>query len=217
MAVIRDVALTVNALDTLVIATCADLLSTAGSTTPVPNKLHATADAVITACAETTAFGRTIDRLGPELNNMIHVVAMPQASAYASRGSTEADRKFTIAVRIQHGDSSGGGDMTDYSTQNVPATRQYFSTARVSDQANWDTGYSSGPLQAISNPAYYDLRAAKRYIRVAVPVLKNRVTTESSGDEHARLNANIVFLGARGPVPIVGFRANNAFSSSTTT
>lgn len=217
MALVRDIATIVNALDTAVITTCAELLSTAASTSPAPNKLHATADAVVTACAETTVFGRVIDRIGPELGAYAYGVVMPSASVYASRGSTEADRKWTLGVRLQHGDSSGAGDMADYSTENAAESITYFSTKRTSDEAHWDTGYSSGPLQLRTNPCYYDMRAAKRYIRVAIPVLKNRVTTETSGDEHARLNADLVFLAGNGVVPQIGHRAASPFASSTTT
>lgn len=215
MGLVREMGITVAACDTLVVATCSDLLSTAGSTTPVPNKLHATADAVITACAETTVFGDLIDRLGPVLGRL-YSVAMPSARVYASRGDTGADRKWTLGIRLQHGDSSGGGDFADYSTQNAAQTIQYFSTARTSDMANWDTQLSTGPLNMRTNPCYYDLRAAKRYLRVAVPVLKNNVST-GSADEAARLNAEITFLVARGTAPVRGHASDSPFSSSTTT
>ena len=192
MALLRDIPFTVKALTDTLVATCSQLVTT-GSTGVVTPIADSTADAIITAAGESTAFGRVIDRTRfPIGANYSYAVA--GAVLHSSRGSTEADRKITIGVRVQHGDSSGGGDMADLSTGSDAETRQYFSTARSSDHASWDGSESTGELYAASNPAVYDLRAAKRYLRVAVPVLKNKVTTESSGDEQARLSATLTFL-----------------------
>ena len=103
--------------------------------------------------------------------------------------------------------------MADYSTQNQPSNRTYFGTGRTSDMANWDATYSTGPLYAQSRSAAYDLRAAKRYVRVAVPVNKDRVTTESSGDEPARVGAALTFLaGHRLPEVL-----SNVYGTATAT
>jgi len=193
MALVRDSAVTLIALEDTIFVTCSAILTTAGSTSPALTKLNATADAVVSAGAETTAFGVVIDRLGPSLGS-VYNFAFPAGHFHASAGSTEANRQLTPGVKLQHGDSSGGGDMADYSTQNQPDNRTYFGTGRTSDMANWDASLSTGPLYIQSNSAGYDLRAAKRYVRVAVPVSKNRVTTESSGDEPARIGAAITFL-----------------------
>jgi hypothetical protein len=201
------------ALEDTVFVTCSNPLSTAGSTSPALNKINSTADVIAQGNTETTAYGVVIDRIGP-LVGARYNVAMPAAHYHASAGSTEADRKITIGVRLQHGDSSGGGDMADYSTQNVQAARQYFSTARTSEMKNWDASLSTGALFAHSAPTYYDLRAAKRYVRVAIPVFKNRVTTESSGDEPARVGAAVAFL-AGDRLPEV--RPATAFGTATST
>jgi hypothetical protein len=141
---------------------------------------------------------------------------MPAARAYSSIGSTEADRQFTINVRLQHGDSSGGGDMADYSTGSTPTNRTYFGTGRTTDMLNWDATLSSGPLNAASNPAYYDINAAKRYLRVVINVSKDRVTTESSGDERCRVGATLVLLGAA-DIPQVSDPKTSPYSTSTST
>ena len=193
MALLRDIPFTVSAMPDTLLATCSALYTT-GSTGTVTPIADTTGDALITAAGETTGFGRIIDRLRQPAGGARYQFAVAQAFVNSTRGSTEADRKVTIGVRLQHGDSSGGGDMADFSTGGTEAARQYFSTARSSDHASWDGSESTGPLYAASDPSVYDLRNAKRYLRVAVPVLKNRVTTESSGDEQSRVSAAITFL-----------------------
>ena len=195
MSIVRDIAFTLQALEDTILVTCSALMSTAGSTS-AKGLLSAqtTADAIV-ATAETTAFGRIIDRTQMPLGAWYQVAAI-SACVHSTRGSTEADRKLTIGVKLQHGDSSGGGDMADYSTESQPDTRQYFSSARSTDHASWDAALSTGEVYGMSNPSYYDLRSAKRYLRVGVPVFKSKQTTESSGDEQARVSATITFLGA---------------------
>lgn len=189
---VRDIPFTMLAMPDTLLATCSALYTT-GSTGVVTPIADTTADALITAAGETTGFGRVIDRTRMPIGTKYDALV---ASAWiaSTRGSTEADRKLTIGVRLQHGDSSGGGDMADYSTSTGGATRQYFSTARTTDMLQWDGGESTGAVYAVSNPAVYDIRGAKQYIRVAVPVLKNKVTTESSGDEQSRVGATVTFL-----------------------
>ena len=141
-----------------------------------------------------TTFGKVIDRLRFPIGAR-YGAAVVGAWINSTRGSTEADRKLAVGVKLQHGDSSGGGDLADYTTGNQADDRMYFgSTLRTTDMLAWDTEESSGPVYAVSNPGYYDLRGAKRYLRVVARVGKNRVTTESSGDEHARVGATITFL-----------------------
>jgi hypothetical protein len=194
MSVTRDIPFVVRAMPDTMLATCSALVTT-GSTGVVSPITDTTADALLTPSAETTGFGRVIDRLRQPIGAR-YTAAVVGSYIHSSRGSTEADRKLTIGVKLQHGDSSAGGDMVDYSTANQPATRQYFSTARSTDAASWDGSESTGEIFAASNPGYYDLRAAKRYVRIAVPVFKNRVTTESSGDEQSRVGGDIAFMSA---------------------
>src|SRR5574343_913379 len=59
--------------------------------------------------------GRVIDRLGLG-RNRIYETAEPFIHVYTTVGSTAADQRVTLSVKLQHGDSSGGGDMADYST-----------------------------------------------------------------------------------------------------
>lgn len=218
MSLVRDLGITLPALtNPTILITCSEALTTAASTSAAPNKGNTTADvlAADTAGTPTTGFGRVIDRLGPPLGAH-YQVAMPAAELYATRGSTETNRQITLGVYLQHGDSSGGGDLAEYSTESRADDRTYFGTGRTSDMANWDASLSTGPLQAVSNPAYYDLRAAKRYLRVAVRVGKNKVTTESSGDEHARVVASLTLMGADS-LPQVADVVSSPYSTTTST
>lgn len=217
MSLVRDVGITLPAMTETILITCSEPLSTAGSTTAAVNKARTTADVLATPTAGTftTGFGRVIDRLGPPLGAH-YQVAMPSAKLTASRGSTETDRQLKLGVYLLHGDSSGGGDQVAYSTDFSPADRTYFGTGRTTDMANWDATLSSGAVDATSNPAYYDLRAAKRYISVAVRVLKDKVTTESSGDEHARISAQVTLLAAD-VIPQNADVRSSPFSTTTST
>lgn len=169
----------------------------------------ATGDVVQSSNGANGVAGRIVDRLGDMLSQRYQVV-MLSANLSATRGSTEADRKLTLGVKLQHGDSSGGGDMADYSTGSQPVTDTFFTSARTTPESNWSTG----PFYANSEPAYYDLRAAKRFIRPAVIATKNKVTTESSGDEGARISAVMSFMAAE-QLPPNPWTSQGSTSTST--
>lgn len=229
---VRDVPFPVAALRDTIVATCSALMTTAASTAAVGMlSLKGTADAAIstgdiggvdadTQGAQVSSGGmvavegRIIDRTRYPIP--VHYnAATIQAVLHSSRGSTEADRKLAVGAVLNHGDSSGGGDMAEYSTGSRPQDRLYFSSARTTDMASWDIAESSGAVYAMSNPGTYDLRAAKRYLRVDARVGKNRVTTESSGDEQSRVSATITFLSGD-DVP-GGLDTTSPMSTSTST
>lgn len=215
MSLVREIPFIVSAMPETLLATCSALYTTAATTAYGIPIAKTTADALITAAGETTAFGRVIDRLRFPVEGSKYNVAVVQAWINSTRGSTEADRKLTVGARLQHGDSSGGGDMADYSTANTRSARQYFTTARSTDHASWDGSESTGAVVAVSHPSIYDIRAAKRYLRVAVPVLKNKVTTESSGDEQSRVGASVAFMA--GDVHPAVTDSTSPYSTSTST
>lgn len=178
---IRDVGLTIQALEDRAIITCSTAGQTAGTT---QNVLQSTT-------AATGISGRLIDRLGGDtMLTERYAVAMPSAYLWASRGSTEADRKLTLGLKLQHGDSSGGGDQVDFSTGSQPVDQTFFTTAGTTPMSNWTTG----PFYGQTKPTVYDIRAAKRYIRLVVSSSKDKSTTESSGDESYHVAAAITFM-----------------------
>jgi hypothetical protein len=208
MSLVRDFPFTMPAIQERLLATCAALYTT-GSTSVVTPIWDTTADSVITtgtlgalttvdrgklfAAGMASVNGKVIDRLRFPIGAR-YGACVVGAYIASTRGSTEANRKLGVGVKLQHGDSSAGGDLADYSTGNQPDDRQYFSSARTTDMLSWDGSESTGEVFAASNPGYYDLRAAKRYLRVVARAGKDLVTTESSGDEQSRVGANITFL-----------------------
>jgi hypothetical protein len=113
--------------------------------------------------------GAIVDRLGlggSTYTNQLRkddraLVANPFCFAWSTLGSTEATHNVTVECKLQHGDSSGGGDMANLSTDNDASPRTYYSTALTTDMAAW----SSGAMYLHSNVADYELSAAKRYLR----------------------------------------------------
>lgn len=205
MSIVRDIGFVIDSLNERSLITCS-----------TGNQVFAgsTANNLVSTGIAASANGRVIDRLAALLTAR-YTVAMPSTFLYASRGSTEANRELYLGVKLQHGDSSGGGDMADYSTGSQPSDRVFFGQARTTDFKSWDEGdRSTGAFYGASQPCYYDLRGAKRYIRAVHYAGKNRVTTESSGDEGARVGGVIAFLGGdQLPQPT----DEGATSTSTTT
>lgn len=199
MGLIRERGKTLQALEDYVVITC----STAG-------QVQVSTVNVVAAAAETTVNGRVIDRLGDELMTRYYY-AEPFAYLWATRGSTEADRLLSLGVKLQHGDSSGGGDMAEFSTGSRPAVRSFFSSVQTTPMASWSTG----PIYGQSIPGFYDLRPAKRFIRVTAQPKKNRVTTESSGDESFHVGGGLSFRGAD-ELPDIA-NSTGVGSTSTTT
>lgn len=197
MSLVRDITTVLSAMVETGLYTGANLIST---TTGVTNPIQdTTADVFTTTAGETTGSGRIIDRLRQPLGTLYDVVVL-QAYISSTRGSTAADRKLTVGAKLLHGDSSGMGDAVEYSTGSRQSARQFFSTARTTDMLQWDGAESTGPVYAQSTPAYYDITGAKRYLQATVQVLKNGFTTETTGDEGARVGATLAFMaGAKIP------------------
>lgn len=230
MSLVRDYPLPMPASVERPLVTMSTLISTAG---PL---LLSTADALISTSTvgigdltdgfiSTACFvannGRVIDRLLYPVGGNYNAASV--ASYLSSTvGSTAAGRKFVLGVKLQHGDSSGAGDMADYSTGSQPNDVIYFgSTNRTSDMQTWDLvgastgGLSTGFIYAASLPGYYDLRGAKRYIRVVGRFGINLPTTATADIEYARVGQTICFLAAQ-QAPAKA-DTTSPFSSTTTT
>lgn len=165
-----------------------------------------------TTFAATGSAGRIVDRLGDMMTARYYAAGV-YANIYSSRGSTEADRKVTLSVKLQHGDSSGGGDMADYSTQNQAADQIFWTTIQTTPMVSWSTA----PFYGQTNQSYYDLKAAKRFVRTVVFASKNRVTTESSGDEGSRIGTVLALAGGDRQPQLAAWRGVGSTSTSTST
>ncbi len=158
----------------------------AGKTIPALDTL--TANVVFTCSTGNYASGaaingKVVDRLGlvaavPSAALGVRdrcLVAEPFIYAIQHAGSTSAARNVSLDIKLQHGDSSGGGDMADYSTGAQPATANFYHSGLTTDMKNWTTGLVAG----YSNPCHYELTGAKRYIRAVGAVTKFGVSTST--------------------------------------
>jgi hypothetical protein len=108
-------------------------------------------------------------------------VAESFATIFTTLGSTFANRRLTVVTKIQHGDSSGAGDMADLinAVSTAPyATASYWSTAMTTEHTNWTSGlqYAAG-----LSPSYELGQFCKRYIR-PVSIVTVPGNTTGAGD-----------------------------------
>lgn len=165
--------------------------------------------------------GAVIDRLGlggAAGSNVVSKfdtaeVAEPFIFAWSTFGTTAANQLVSVTVKIQHGDSSGGGDMADYAAAGgtmPPTARNYFTTAQTTDYKSWTTGVQ----KYTNNPGGYSISAAKRFIRTVGAVTKTFGATSTSATGGDQLNAimGISFRGFTFEPPVL-----DTTSSSTST
>lgn len=176
--------------------------------------------------------GAVIDRLGlggatgvNVLNQAEYVeTAEPFCLAWSTYGSTAPNQLVSIQVKLQHGDSSGGGDMADFytpggtcstspsagETSYLSPLRNYFSTAMTSDMRAWTTG----AMKYTNNPFSVSLNVAKRFVRAVGFVTKTFGATATAAATTDQLNAvlGIRFGGYSYDPPSLG-----TSSSSTST
>ena len=152
--------------------------------------------------------GSVIDRLGL---GRLYTIGVPFAVARQVLGSTEVDQKVTIAVKLQHGDSSGGGDMADYTTRNQPDDAIFNTSAMTTPIAAWSTD----PARMESAEGAYPLVAAKQYVRPVITVTINSETTATASGEEVDVSGGIIFeIADENPGRVHG---RVPFSTSTST
>jgi hypothetical protein len=151
--------------------------------------------------------GRVIDRL--DMGRLYHI-AVPFATGRAVAGTTQADKKVTVAVKLQHGDSSGGGDMADYSTDNQPADGIFFTTAQTTPMGGWSTDLA----KVQSREGAYDLVAAKQFIRPVITITLPGNTTATNSGDALDISGGVVF---QYPDEQPGRVTTGPFSTSTST
>ena len=234
MSLLRDLPFTVRAAEDTIFITCSDPMSTAGSTAgtrglggsktsagvvtstgDLGSLTTAAGTKLISSGGLATLNGRTLDRLRIPGSRAHYQGVVASAHLNSTRGSTEADRKLAVGLKLQHGDSSAAGDMADYSTDSQPDDQLYFgSSVRTCDMLTWDLADESTGAIYLHATGYYDLRAAKRYIRVVGRFGKDLVTTESSGDEQCRVSMDATFVAGD---QVLKPDTTSPFSSSTST
>ena len=156
--------------------------------------------------------GAIIDRKAfPETYSL----AEPYLQVYSTIGSTNADKKVLIDVKLQHGASSAGGDMADYSTGSTgqwPARRTLFTSAETTPMSHWTTE----AVNVSSNPGAYDITGASRYLRLVGNVDMSTgygTSTSTAGSVDNMYVTGGIRLGQPSNEP----PANDACSTSTST
>ena len=141
--------------------------------------------------------------------------ASPYLEAWTTVGATSTgERRITLDAKLQHGDSSGGGDMADLSTGMQAAARTFGSDAMTTDYKVWTTG----ALRLNGPEGMYDLRLAKRYVRpVGVVTKLGPFATSTAAGSIDRIWAKVgLVLESPDEMP-PRFDVAEKFSTSTST
>lgn len=158
--------------------------------------------------------GRIFDRLGVDFDSRPLMVTIG-AGLYSTVGSTEADQKVQLAIRLQHGASSNGGDMADYvpAGSTGPAATITFGTSALTTP---EAGWSTEDKVLHSNGGTYNLMAANQFLRVVITGTLNRESTTTSAGEDTR---NLVGYANFHELQRLPHEPNStgAFSTSTST
>lgn len=121
-------------------------------------------------------------------------VCQPYLTAVGGETTSTSLRKITIESQLQHGDSSGGGDMADYSTAEQPGSWAFGSTGgTTTDEVVW----TSGVQRIYSRPHEYDIRGAKQYLRVQGIITGHAGTTSTTFAGAWNVTAGLAFRGGR--------------------
>jgi len=126
--------------------------------------------------------GDIIDRLGVKTRQLspgeVYNVAEPFASIFSTAGTTFANRRTSLQVKLQHGDSSGGGDMADLVTAASTAPGRTLLQWTTAVSTDYSAAWSTGTVQMGSLSQSYNLsQFCKRYLRpVAIATLPGNTT-----------------------------------------
>jgi hypothetical protein len=170
----------------------------------VPDTVGATTGGAGAFAYGTVIAGAIIDRLGlggSAIPGGLQIqkgdramAASPFAFVWSSVGTTGVGNRISIDCVLQHGDSSGGGDMAFLSSGGAgvdATTRNYLSSVLTTDMAIWTAGFATAPPQVRSNFAEYSLDRAKRFIRPLTTVTRPGATT-STANSIAEFVMNVV-------------------------
>lgn len=105
--------------------------------------------------------------------------------------STAGGSRILLDVRLKHGDSSGGGDAANLSTDQLPASPQvYYATDMSTDHPSWSTG----TIRVQYSPEPIPLLSAKRYVRTSGQVTRIGISTSTAAAQilTCHLGANLL-------------------------
>lgn len=114
--------------------------------------------------------------------------------------STAGARYRSVGVRLRHGDSSGGGDLADFSTGqiDIPASVPFYTTQGEStDWKNWTTG----AIRLQASHTAYPLLGAKRFITAAGVITGPGLTTATAAANLVTAALGVSLIRADQEVP----------------
>lgn len=91
--------------------------------------------------------------------------------------STAGGRYVLVQTKLRHGDSSGGGDLADFSTGLIADAMPHFTTQ--GESTDWKN-FTTGPVRVQCSPAAFPLQGAKRFIAAAGAVTRAGLTTATA-------------------------------------
>ena len=166
-----------------------------------------------------TITGAVIDRLslGVEFSHAQPVIF---GEGLANTGSTGGQRRVLLDIFLKHGDSSGGGDLTEIDTGYRTAQQVNFNTGGpTTGEYNFTTGTQR--VQHSANP--YPLMNVKRFIAPAGIVTRSGVVTSTAAGGLLYVSLGVNMLGAETDPPRrlavipAGSRVPFTTNTSTTT
>lgn len=164
-----------------------------------PYFIQGKADSLVMDCATGgdatsggTLSGSIVDRqaLGRQFT---HYQPVCQAIG-AANTSTAGAKSFKLDCFLQHGDSSGGGDMAEVDTGLRVDQQVYFNTGELTtDYKVWTTGTIRAQISGYSYPYSTGL---KRFIRAAAIITKLGLSTATTGANNVTASLAINALRA---------------------
>jgi hypothetical protein len=119
--------------------------------------------------------------------------------------STAGARWRSLAIKLRHGDSSGGGDLADYSTGQIPAAVTFYTTQ--GESTDWQT-FTTGTLRMQTGSVAYPLLGAKRFITAAGTVATAGVSTSTAAVVGLAVSLGVNLLRADNDNPLIELTFN---------
>lgn len=143
----------------------------------------------------TTYYGVVIDRqaLGTQFD-AVDVSLSLQSTVGSTETGNSTPRGISVAVWLQHGASSGGGDMAALSPPLTYANSNFYTTLDTTDMAKYSTGVVQGGITAVNT---FDLNGAYRFVRSAFSVTRTISTTCTDNIDGAYLANMLIFRGGQ--------------------
>lgn len=139
--------------------------------------------------------GSVIDRQALGGTMFMHAQPFLVASVPGTT-STQGARYRSVAIKLRHGDSSGGGDLADYLTP--PAAEPFYTTQ--GESTDWQT-WTTGTLRYQSSSVCYPLLGAKRFITAAGTITAPGLSTSTAGGVTTSVALGVNMIKADSELP----------------